>query len=69
MIAIGSPMGTSNSMSYGMITSFNTVISTTDRNYKLLMTDISGSQNASGVLFDLQGRMIGIITNYKTGLI
>jgi S1-C subfamily serine protease len=60
-------MGTSNSMSYGMITSFNTVISTTDRNYKLLMTDISGSQNASGVLFDLQGRMIGIITNYKTG--
>ena len=67
VIAIGSPMGTSNSMSYGMITSFNTVISTTDRNYKLLMTDISGSQNASGVLFDLQGRMIGIITNYKTG--
>lgn len=67
VIAIGSPMGTSNSVSYGMITSSSNVISTADRNYKLLMTDISGSQNASGVLFNLQGRMIGIITNYKTG--
>lgn len=67
VIAIGSPMGTSNSVSYGMITSSSSAISTADRNYKLLMTDISGAQNASGVLFDLQGRVIGIITNYKTG--
>lgn len=67
VIAIGSPMGTSNSVSYGMITSSSSVISTADRNYKLLMTDIIGSQNASGVLFDLQGRVIGIITNYKIG--
>lgn len=67
VIAIGSPMGTSNSVSYGMITSSSTIISTADRNYRLLVTDISGSQNASGVLFDLQGKMIGIITNYKMG--
>lgn len=66
VIAIGSPMGTSGSVSYGMITA-STTISAADRNYKLLMTDISGSQNASGVLFDLHGRMVGIITNYKTG--
>lgn len=67
VIAIGSPVGTSGSISYGMITASNTMVSTPDRNYRVLLTDISGSQNASGVLFDLQGRMIGIITNYRTG--
>lgn len=66
VVAIGSPMGVSNSMGYGIVTSSSTVLSMTDRNYKLILTDISGSQNASGVLFDLQGRMIGIITNNKT---
>ncbi len=67
VIAVGSPMGTSNSLSYGMITASDTTVSTADRNYQVLLTDISGSQNASGALFDLQGRMIGIITNYRTG--
>ncbi len=67
VIAVGSPMGTSNSLSYGMITASGTTRSTADRNYRLLLTDISGSQNASGALFDLQGRMIGFITNYRTG--
>ena len=60
-------MGTSNSVSYGMITASNLTISTSDRNYRVLLTDINGSQNGSGVLFDLQGRLIGIITNRKTG--
>lgn len=67
VIAVGSPMGTSNSLSYGMITAVGTTVSTADRNYRMLLTDISGSQNASGAIFDLQGRMIGIITNYRTG--
>ncbi len=67
VVAMGSPMGTSGSVGYGMITSSGTLLNMTDRNYRLLMTDISGSQNASGVLFDLQGQMIGIITNNKTG--
>ncbi|WP_251206428.1 PDZ domain-containing protein [Acetatifactor aquisgranensis] len=67
VIAIGSPVGTSNSISYGMITASGTTVSASDRNYRILLTDISGSQNASGVLFDLQGRMLGIITNHRTG--
>ncbi len=66
VVALGSPMGTNNSVGYGIVTSSNTVLSTVDRNYKLILTDISGSQNASGVLFDLQGQVIGIITNNKT---
>lgn len=67
VVAMGSPMGTSNSVGYGIVTSSNTTLSMADRNYKLILTDISGSQNASGVLFDLQGQVIGIITNNKGG--
>ena len=67
VVAVGSPMGTGNSVGYGMITSSGTTLSMTDRNYKLLLTDIIGSQSASGALFDLQGQMLGFIVNNKTG--
>lgn len=67
VVAVGSPMGIKNSVGYGMITSSSTTLSMTDRNYKLLLTDIIGSQNSSGVLFDLQGQMVGFIINNKTG--
>lgn len=67
VVAIGSPMGSSNSVGYGMITSATATLSMTDRNYKLIQTDINGSQSASGVLFDLQGQVVGIITNGKSG--
>jgi len=65
VIAMGSPMGTSDSISYGMITAATT-ISTIDRNYKLLLTDIVGSRKASGALFNLKGELIGIIAGSKT---
>ncbi len=67
VVVMGSPMGTANSVGYGMITASTTVLSGTDRNYRLILTDIPGSQNASGVIFDLQGQMLGVITNNKTG--
>lgn len=67
VVALGSPMGSIHSIGYGMITSAGIILPMTDRNYRLIQTDISGSQNASGVLFDLQGQVVGIITNGKTG--
>lgn len=67
VIALGSPLGISNSIGYGMIASGSTQIYAPDRNYKLLITDINGSQNAGGALFNLQGEVIGIITSNKTG--
>lgn len=65
VIALGSPMGVSRSVGYGMITASNIQLSVTDRNYKLLLTDIVGSKSASGVLFNMRGQVIGIITNSK----
>lgn len=66
VVAMGSPMGTSNSVGYGMVTSASYIYSVPDRNYKILQTDIGGSRNASGVLFNLDGQIVGIITDNKT---
>lgn len=66
VVAVGSPMGVSNSVGYGMIAAGGTSVYVPDRNYKLLMTNIVGSQNAGGVLFNLQGEVIGIITANRT---
>ncbi|MCM1188692.1 MAG: S1C family serine protease [bacterium] len=67
VIALGNPMGTSNSIGYGMITSASASYSVPDRNYKIIQTDIIGSQNAGGVIFNLEGKVIGIITGSKSG--
>lgn len=67
VIALGSPMGTSNSVGYGVITSASGQVSEVDVNYTLLQTDIAGSPVADGVLFDLQGNILGIITNEHNG--
>lgn len=67
VIALGSPLGVSNSVGYGMIAAASVQLYAPDRNYSLLITDINGSQNAGGVLFNLQGEVVGIITSNKTG--
>lgn len=67
VVAVGSPMGTVGSLGYGIITS-STAISETDANYKVLQTDITGSKNAGGMLFNLQGQLVGIITNDQGSL-
>lgn len=63
IVALGNPMGTSGSIGYGIIASTSRHLSTVDMNYKLLVTDIYGSQSAGGVLFNLQGEVVGIITD------
>lgn len=66
VIALGSPMGEQGSAGYGMIASETGQITMIDGNYKLLMTDIYGSQSAAGFLFNLKGQIVGMITTKKT---
>ena len=63
VVALGSPMGVGGSIGYGMVTAVINQQSVADTNYKFLQTDISGSQNAGGILFNLDGEVVGIITN------
>ena len=63
VIALGSPMGTMDSVGYGLITSDSGRVSEKDISYKLLQTDIVGYSKATGVLFNLEGQLVGVITN------
>ncbi len=63
VIAIGTPAGITDSMAYGMITSNSTTIQMQDVNYRLITTDIYGNTNATGVLINLKGQVLGIIDN------
>lgn len=67
VIAMGSPMGSCGTVGYGMITSTGNLITLTDVNFELMITDIYGSQNASGLLFNMRGQVVGYITTGKAG--
>lgn len=64
--ALGSPLGTAGSISYGVVTSTGTVLDMPDSAYKRITTDIYGSRNATGVLINMRGAVIGIIDNVNT---
>lgn len=61
VIAVGSPMGTENSISMGMVTTSSSLINLPDSTYRQIGTDIYGSTTASGILVNLRGQLIGII--------
>ena len=67
VVAMGSPMGVSGSIQYGMITATDVTWTTTDANYNLFYTDMFGCETSSGMIFNLQGQVIGIITHDKAG--
>lgn len=67
VVAVGSPMGIRNSIGYGVITSAGAQYSVPDRNFRIIQTDITGSKNAGGVLFNLEGQIVGIITGNRDG--
>lgn len=62
VIAIGNPLGSGKSVCYGAITSMDRTVGLMDANYQLLTTDIYGSRNANGVLINIKGQVVGIIT-------
>lgn len=64
-VAIGSPLGYFDSVGYGIITSNKHSWQYTDAEIQLLTTDIIGSSNANGFLFDMNGRVIGMIVTGK----
>jgi serine protease Do len=61
VLAVGSPIGTIHSILSGNITSNRNSISTMDCNYTIFTTDMVGSADASGVLIDTNGEIIGFV--------
>lgn len=66
VIAMGSPLGTTDSILTGNITSTQNSISRQDDNYGVFTTDIVGSKNGSGVLINVEGEVVGIIMQGQT---
>ena len=62
VLALGSPLGFADSIAYGIVTSTSSKAPVADAEYSLLTTDIDGSPDGSGVLIDLDGKVVGVIT-------
>ena len=55
-------------MGYGIITGKELIVSDTDSEFKIITTDIIGTEGSFGVLANLNGDVIGIVTtNYNSG--
>ncbi|MBR2044521.1 MAG: serine protease, partial [Agathobacter sp.] len=67
VIALGSPLGTNYSILTGNITSVQNEIATQDKNYSVFTTDIVASENASGVLVNTKGEVVGIVMQSFSG--
>lgn len=61
VIAIGAPFGTEGGIGFGTISSIESQKYLCDGQYQLLQTDMASVPEASGVLVDLDGEMIGLI--------
>ena len=61
VVAVGAPYGVAGSVGMGQITSNSVVLDKTDTNVRIISTDIYASMDASGVLVNYNGRIVGII--------
>ena len=65
VIAIGSPSGERDAVSYGRVTSVGGSLSVSDMEYTILETDIHGSTDGTGFLLDTEGCVIGVMITRK----
>ena len=62
VIALGSPNGHIDSMDTGIVTSRNSSVYITDNKLELFNTNMSCSENGDGVIVNMDGKVIGLIT-------
>ncbi|WP_373217202.1 S1C family serine protease [Ruminococcus sp. 5_1_39BFAA] len=67
VIAIGSPTGDKDSVLYGVVIAVSRKLSVADAEFNLMTTDMQGSPHGSGVLLDMDGAVIGVITKLGEG--
>lgn len=61
IVAVGSPFGIGNSLALGILSSKNAAADIVDADMNLLVSDIMGAKDASGVFVNLSGEVLGII--------
>ena len=63
VMVLGRPMGYGNSVAFGTVTSVNNTVQGTDSQVKIFQTDIPAVENAGGALFNMNGEMVGWVTD------
>lgn len=63
ILALGNPNGYNGSMEIGFITSKGSVVYIIDNRLDLFNTDITNTENSDGIIINLSGQVIGIITH------
>lgn len=66
LIAVGSPFGYADGLGYGIASTVNQSVIRADGEYDILVTDMPGSKECSGILFDVNGKVMGIIDKKLT---
>ena len=61
VIALGRPFGCTDAVGYGIVSTTKNYLERPDRVCKILATDIAGTPDGSGVLFNTNGEAIGFI--------
>lgn len=67
VIALGEQFGYTDGIGYGIISSTRNYKSAADGQYRLLDTDIAGTEKGSSILFNTSGEVIGISDQTETG--
>ena len=62
LVATGKLYGFNGTIGYGIATGVNNSVNDTDLIYRLINTDISGTATSNGVILNLHGEVVGIIT-------
>lgn len=68
VIALGMPFGYSDGMGYGVVSSVDHAVTVADHRYQIMMTDIAAASQGSGVLFNVDGEVIGIVDQKYTNI-
>ncbi len=67
VIALGNPLGTNYSILTGNITSTSNEIYKADKNYSVFTTDIIANEDASGILINTAGEIVGVVIQSFSG--
>lgn len=67
LIALGKPFGYKDGVGYGVASNVSQEVVLSDGKYRIIRTDMAGHKNGSGVLFDTDGNVMGIIMPDVTG--
>ena len=67
LIALGKPFGYKDGVGYGVASNVSHEVVLADGKYRIIRTDMVGNKNGSGVLFDTDGNVMGIIMPDVTG--